>query len=269
MTFSKVLLFKEIKLEIEEELICKRALELGLPVEFASLKEMQRGKIPLDKNTLVAGSVGFVKAALRILGKDLPAHIPYPKAIEKFLGRKVWFEPKLKNVLSEIENGRTLFVKPARGWKRFTGFVCDNPFDYRFKGSSKNAPVWVSDPVSFVSEWRVYVCNDLWYVSDDLRYVCKEKILGIFPSPTNSKEDESLPDEVEDFPDPFVIADCLKTLFENQKCPKGFAIDFGVISSGETVLVEMNDGFAIGNYGLSDEKYFKMVAERWRELLHS
>ena len=44
-------------------------------------------------------------------------------------------------------------------------------------------------------------------------------------------------------------------------------MDWGVTSQGDTQLVEVNDGFALGNYGLSGGVYTAMIEARWRELM--
>lgn len=245
INFSKVVLFKEGKIETEEQLIFEHATSLKLPIEFASMKQMERNKVELSDSCLVVGPVRFIKHALRRLGKQIPEHNPYPECLRKFLHRQVRFERSLKTVLAEIESGKTLFVKPAKGWKRFTGFVCDNPFDYRFRNASKNDPVWVSEPVVFKSEWRVYVAN--W------------ANLAICPSPTNEKYAEQ--------PDPEVIDECIDILYESGIDIDGFAIDFGVLSTGETALVELNDGFSVGAYGIPAPCYYELVSSRWSQLI--
>jgi ATP-grasp domain, R2K clade family 2 len=47
----------------------------------------------------------------------------------------------------------------------------------------------------------------------------------------------------------------------------GYAIDFGVLSTGETALVEMNDGFALGAYAIDSQDYTDLICARWTELL--
>ena len=53
---------------------------------------------------------------------------------------------------------------------------------------------------------------------------------------------------------------------ECQELPAGCSLDFGVTDDGRTVLIEMNDGFALGCYGLNDELYAKLLSARWAEL---
>jgi hypothetical protein len=43
-------------------------------------------------------------------------------------------------------------------------------------------------------------------------------------------------------------------------------MDFGVLEDGSTVLVECNDGWSIGNYGLCHLKYYQMLKDRWLQI---
>ena len=48
--------------------------------------------------------------------------------------------------------------------------------------------------------------------------------------------------------------------------PKAYCIDAGVLSSGETALIEVNDAFSIGKYSMSKELYAELLITRWNEL---
>lgn len=242
--FEKLILFKENKLEIEESILFNYADSINLKVDFCSMKQMERNKIELNKNCLVCGPILFVKHALRRLGKELPEHIPYPSILSEWLSRKVKLENKLKDVLYEIEQGKSLFIKPAKGWKKFTGFVCEDPRDHRLSRVSKNIPVWISTPIAIRSEWRVYVS--------------KRNILGIRVCPYS---DENIK------PDTETIQKCLQKLYESGQDYDGFVIDFGVTNENKTVLIEMNDGFSFGNYGISGKDYFEIISNRWKQLI--
>ena len=50
-------------------------------------------------------------------------------------------------------------------------------------------------------------------------------------------------------------------------CPIGCGMDWGITSSGETLLVEVNDGFSLGNYGVRGYEYTALIEARWRELM--
>ncbi len=49
--------------------------------------------------------------------------------------------------------------------------------------------------------------------------------------------------------------------------PIGFGMDWGVTDLGQTLLVEVNDGFALGNYGTKGHHYTALIECRWRELM--
>lgn len=50
------------------------------------------------------------------------------------------------------------------------------------------------------------------------------------------------------------------------KAPAGYLADFGLADEGRTVLIEINDGYALGSYGLFYLDYAKLLAARWAEL---
>lgn len=235
------------KLDHEQRLIAEYAASLDLPVETGSEKMMERGKLAISVDTLVMGTVPFVHHALRLLGIQLPEHTPYPEVLKPWLYRKVWQEKSLRRVLDRLENGGPrVFVKPVFGWKRFTGFVPEYADDYRFNGISKNMPVWVSEPVTFVSEWRVYVLHGK---IQDIKFC-------------DHGGDATMQPDLSD------IEKALQALLDAQIAPAGFAIDFGVTDQGNTALIEMNDGFSFGAYdGLSAKIYWDITWARWGEIL--
>lgn len=99
--------------------------------------------------------------------------------------------------------------------------------------------------MSFVSEWRVYVANG---VVLDIRFADHggdRKIRA----------------------DRGIIFDAVRDLTECG-APAGYAVDFGVLSTGKTALVELNDGFSIGAYDNVDRvAYWMVIKERWQQLI--
>lgn len=51
----------------------------------------------------------------------------------------------------------------------------------------------------------------------------------------------------------------------NANCAYG--IDFGVLADGDTALIELNDGFSLGSYGLDPAVYADLILARWTELM--
>ena len=51
-----------------------------------------------------------------------------------------------------------------------------------------------------------------------------------------------------------------------KSAPAAYGIDFGVLSNGDTVLVEANDGYSLGSYRLNSVDYSRLLEARWAEL---
>ena len=226
----------------EELLIREVARANQRTVSMASLSQVQRGRVPITSDIAVVGGVLFVKAALTTLGRELPYPNPYPEVLRPFLHREVE-TMSFKVAMDRLERtGLSVFIKPADRWKSFTGCVPIDQRDFRLRGASRSERVWTSSVVRFLSEWRVYVLNGeiqhlAWYDGD--RAVS---------------------------PDVSVVRDAISK-YVVTGAPGGFAIDFGVLSTGETALVEVNEGFAIGAYeAVPPLAYALLISTRWREL---
>ena len=64
-------------------------------------------------------------------------------------------------------------------------------------------------------------------------------------------------------PDPQTIRECVEALGGGLD---GYAMDVGVLDSGETAVVEVNEGFAIGTYGLPAHATAEVLIARWKQL---
>lgn len=49
--------------------------------------------------------------------------------------------------------------------------------------------------------------------------------------------------------------------------PCCYTIDVGILGDAETVVIEFNDMWAIGNYGMSNSEYMTMLSKRYHEIL--
>ena len=164
-----------------------------------------------------------------------PNVMTYPPELARYMGRKIWTTTvsKLK------EEPLPFFVKPLED-KAANGVVVRTWQDAaEYEGLSPDSQVLCSEVVTFVSEWRCFV-----------RY---GKIVGIqfYYGDRDIQYDRTVIDRaVEDY----------KTI------PAGCSLDFGVTNDGRTLLIEMNDGVALGCYGLPDDEYVKLLTARWAEL---
>jgi hypothetical protein len=233
------------RLAREESLVFNHANVLQLPCKTASVKEMERCRFEMVEGTVPIGSVPFVRAALRQLGFNLPQPQPYPSVLAHLFYRQITRLDSLASAVKRVADGQPLFVKPADRWKLFTGFVLCHPGDVRLFGKSRSSPVWVSSLVDFQSEWRAYVADHQLL---DLRFV-----------------EDGGDRRVE--PDLQVVLDAIARLQTMASTPSAYVIDFGVLASGETALVEMNDGFAFGAYdGLPASVLWEVAAMRFLEI---
>jgi len=192
-----------------------------------------------QKEDIVVGYVDTVRNRLRDFGIVTP-DMDYPKELEGYLGRKIWkSQINYINMHPEIW---PVFVKPMQD-KKFTGVIVQSPADLIGCGSCyDNAEVLCSEIVNLQAEWRVFV-----------RY---NKILDVRPYKGDWKA-QYKPEIIENAVKDFVSA------------PAGYSIDFGVTDKGETILIEVNDGYSLSAYGLFNIDYAKLLSARWAELTNT
>ena len=213
--------------------------ERGYEIRFADWEQMAAGVVPVEPATIAVGSVAFVRRALRRLGAEPPA-LGYPPELAKYLGRRVW-RTTWAEVRADVDSGPPVFVKPLDHDKAFTGYVVGAFRDLiRTARWPDDMPLWAADPVEFRSEWRVFFRRG--------------EAIGI----GHYKGDPLL------FPDPATIQAALDDY--RDAAPIACALDFGVTADGATRLVEVNEGFALGCYGLGPLAYSAFLEDRWREL---
>ena len=211
--------------------------EQGLTIDHCSFGSLQSTFRLQSAKTMPVGSVEFVSEALAQLGVERPRPIPTPESLQR---RQVQQMP-----LSQarwVAARSPLFVKPADVVKLFTGAVFTEATVgklYRFPGDTQ---VLTAAPVEFVAEWRGYYVNGirvgLW------QYLPGDTLL-----PVPSDEEMKTVDEV---------AATLPYA--------GFSVDVGRLDTGELDVVELNDGWALGDYGLAPQDYYALMRSRWRQL---
>ena len=57
------------------------------------------------------------------------------------------------------------------------------------------------------------------------------------------------------------------SILNNSDMPISYSLDVGVDDQGDTLLVEVNDCYALGNYGLDATTYTNMLYDRWKEIV--
>jgi hypothetical protein len=207
--------------------------------------EQEQGIDGLDLNRstdMVYGGIGLVRKAFDKLGVKQPAidGMP-PESIREFYGRRVWATTMLE-VREGYETGLHFFIKPLHAQKQFTGLVTSG----RLSDLSKTAwlpddfPIMASEVVSFESEYRLFVHE--------------RKIIGC----------KNYRGDFRKWID-FKVAEQVVAAYTD--APVAHSLDLGVTDEGRTLVVEINDAFSLGAYGLSSVPYTRMVIDRWEEIV--
>ncbi len=135
------------------------------------------------------------------------------------------------------------FVKPRDEQKLFTGFVvADRSALTRLEALGLSTPIWRSEVVG----WR---CERRYFVLDG-------EPIADRPYAGNDRER----------PDIGVVREALAAWRTAGGMPRACAADFGVLDDGRTALVEVNDAFGLGAYGLDASTYLDLLVARWSEL---
>lgn len=177
------------------------------------------------------GTVEFVKEYCRIKNITLPDNISYPVELVNFLSRSIW-----QSSYSLVQDHQ--FVKP-RSTKVFAGAIKRDITET----VSDDEPVWVSDPTAFTAEFRFYIID--------------REIAGY------SRYDDGDDDDVK--PNVNTVR---QMIAEYGSAPIGYSIDVGLVYD-KTVLIEVNDGWALGFYPwgtMTRDKYVELITQRWAEI---
>jgi len=216
----------------------------GISCELFTTKRLTRNQLVLDKETFVAGDNQVIHNVLRRFGIVL-SNDSYPKSLEKYYGRRIW-STTIRALTSQnnLKGSLGIFVKPKSKAKLFTGFVVESEYDlFQLNAFSKNTDLYCATLVKWLAEYRVFVCNS--------------KIVGV----KLYAGDESLKLDLA------IIETAIADFEQSSDRTTAYGIDFGVLDTGQTTLIEWNDGFALGSYGLDKEAYTDLLLARWEELL--
>jgi len=215
---------------------------LGYETEWFTREDFLEGKVEVTRDTVVCGFISTYLDALEGLGIKRPLNIDYPPELEKYLCRKVW-KSDLHTIRRDIvtDDWSPIFIKPSSVHKGFTGLVINEGGRglVRTTHLDNETELWCSEPIDFISEYRFFVLRG--------------EVVGV----GHYKGDATI------FPNGNTIRNAAQ---EWKEAPVAWCMDFGVDSNGQTVLVEVNDGHSMGDYGLFPTLYARLLEARWCEL---
>ena len=209
------------------------AIENAEDVRLTSIDEILSGKFDsLIRNRLMAGSVDFMQAVFNRAGIIVPS-------IHTL--NQNYTETSLSEVRSKIQSGEEWFIKPLSA-KLFTGMVFNATTISQLKASADDMKVLISKPFEsrILNEVRCYVHNNV--IVDARNYAGDFRIT----------HDWSWADRmVKDMKD----------------APIAYTMDIAAFENGENTIVEFNDMWAIGNYGIDNSTYFQLLKARYFEIM--
>lgn len=209
--------------------------------DVVGMTSRQIAQVEATPEHLVFGSVDVVRGYLARLS-CVPPSFDYPSSLSPFIGRRV--EVTTLGAIRQRYNeaGTPVFVKPVQH-KLFSGLEVSR-FRDLISTSSLNGetPVYCVEHVEFLSEWRVY-CRD-----------------GVAVGIGHYRGDPLLA------PSSDVVRRALAAFDEDPERPRACALDFGVTRDA-TLLVEVNDMFALGSYGIDPLLYSELIELRWGQLV--
>lgn len=208
-------------------------------IAYRSIKDMVLSENSIDIVTLKSNSrivpIGSIEYVEKFLGKPIKAlNVPKELRTEKICKRKIW-EGTPETVKTLLNQGYTnLFIKDAAGVKKFEPTII-NKFTEKLPKLcfiSENIP-------NIKTEWRVFVYQK--EIIDCRMYLGNWR--------------DTLDKDIVQY-----------VVNEYSKSPTAYTLDFALLKSGETVLIEAHNFISCGLYGFEDHNKIKnMVLNAYRE----
>jgi len=220
------------------------AMDSALDFRMTSFEEVFSGKLDhMIKSHLFVGSVEFMKEVFNRIGiTDIKLPMNSDRQHETIT---------LKEAKERVCNGEKIFIKPYET-KLFTGLVLDG-FDYKcLHGLPDDTKVMAYEPFKekILSEWRVYIHNGK--IIDSRNYsgdVTTNLDYGWVNHRLSDLKDKNFPIS---YTMDVAVLDALPSV--------------SPIYEGQAI-VEFNDMWAIGNYGMPNDLYLKLLRDRYFEII--
>ncbi len=220
----------------------KGFIERGSHVEFFETDALE--SLEISPDTPVVGGIPVVQRALSRLGVEIPLMNAVPPELSNFAGRRIW-NASLAEVRTQVENeGSPIFIKPLPAQhKLFAGHVVARFRDFiETAGIAPQTLISCSETIAITSEYRGFVHHG--------------ELIGF----------KHYAGDFRIFPDFTPIQAALDAW---QTRPVACSMDWGVTEDGRMLLIEVNDGYSLGSYGLTPLLYAPFIADRWFELTGS
>lgn len=203
-------------------------------------------KVPLSRYNIIVAGTEFTIKRIKDLGIEPPKalHIPEELNQYRFLGRYVSYMTfkTFRGLAERNAINFPIFIKPEGYAKQFVAGPVSNRENALlfYNDVPDECLIMLSEVVDIQSEYRCYILNG--------------ELIGI----------KHYLSDIRQFPH---VRDIDNMISSYKSQPKAFALDVGITNRGNTILIEANDSWALGNYGLNDKQYAHMLAVRWHQLM--
>ena len=203
----------------------------------------------VSREDIVLDYIDQSNEIFRKFGKE-PHIQDYPDSMQRFLGRRVWYDTIDSISAQEEKWNAGYFVKPVRS-KAFTGKIISSINDLIGCGNChENYEVLVSEPLNIKAEWRCFILYD---------EIIDVRPYGMMLDPKRKSflyhYDEK------------VLQEMLEVFRHMENRPAACSMDICVTEEGRTLLVEFNDAYSLGYYGLAPIWYAKLISARWSQIM--
>lgn len=213
------------------------AIESAKDYKLITFDNLKSGKYDrLISENLFIGSVDFMREVFNRVG------IFDPRVPEN--SNRPYESITLGEARTRAKNGEKLFIKPFE-IKLFTGFVLDQSIYGCIQYIPDDTKIMAYKVFDYPieSEWRIYILNN-----------------KMIDSHNYSGDFKISPD--------YDYIESIINLNKN-KFPCAYTIDVGILKDNSNVIIEYNDMWAIGNYGIPNNLYLRSLRERYFEIIRS
>lgn len=183
---------------------------------------------PVEDDCVVVGFISDIWNVAILMGFDEIKQLDYPNELKKYLKRDI---KKIR--LQDLPDKYPYFIKPTM-IKSFTGRVVR---EFRDIIGIQDIELYFTETIlDVVSEYRCFILNG--------------EVLGVKHykgSPYYSLNEEIV----------IEMVNCYTAR------PNAYSMDLGITRSGETILIECNNGYSSGNYGLPEILYANFLKQGW------
>lgn len=220
---------------------------LGFHVTPVTKNDIDCGML-LGKEDVLHGGIRTVRQGIENLGIPQP-EIHHPHLLIRGHSRFTSICPlghmrKMHKMIADDNLHFTpIFIKPYSVHKLFTGYVVKDPYMglLKLRHLPDETELLTSEVMDIVTEYRVFVRQG--------KIVGAKNYAGDYSKVPN-----------------FELIQLVVQDYSKIGAPAGYSVDFALTADGKTELIEINDGFGLGTYGLNSITYAKLILARWREL---